>query len=152
MNKIYVMITGPGETKRAIHKAVELCSKLDLQLVALNVIDQESVAKLQRYKIFIEEESSLFTESLKKDAEKYLNYAEKTAKAAGVSVHTELLEGDPFAEVFEYIRNDDADFKLICVARRKDATLMKESFGNLEKKMLLKTPFDFVVAGTQEAL
>lgn len=150
MNKIYVPITGPTETKSALKRAVHLARAYNMELVAINVIDQESIAKLQRYKIFIEEESSMFTDSMKKDAEKYLNYAKKIGEQHGVRVSTTLLEGDPFSEIFEYIRNDKSSADLVCIAPKTEGELLKDRFGAIEKKLLLKTGFDFIIAGEGE--
>lgn len=150
MSKIYVPITGPSESKRAIHKAVELAHPLNLEVTVINVIDKESIAKLQRYKIFIEEESSMFTESMHKNAEKYLNYAKKVGEQYGVRVHTVLLEGDPYSEIYDYIRNDSASPKLVMVGKKTEVDLFKDLFGNIEKKLIMKTDFNIIIAGDNE--
>ena len=106
MCKIFVPITGSDESKKATDKAVEVAAFLNAKIVAIHVLDNESIAKLQRYKIFIEEESSIFGESLKRDAEKYLDYAKHVAQSFHVEIETVLLEGDPFMELQQYIRND----------------------------------------------
>lgn len=150
MGKIYVPICGPTESKRAINKAVKIAREMNLELVAINVIDMESIAKLQRFKIFVEEESAMFSESMRKDAQKYLNYVQKVGDQYGIRVSTVLLEGDPFTEIAEYIRNDKAGMFFVCVAKKKDADLLKEVFGNIEKKLLMKTNFDIIVVGEDE--
>ena len=151
MAKIFVPICGPSETKRAISRAVDYARELNLEVVAINVIDQESIAKLQRFKIFIEEESSMFADSMRKDAEKYLNYAHKVGVEHGVRVSPVLLEGDPYTEIYEHIRNEaENETTLVCVARKKDGETLKESFGALERKLILKTKFDIIIAGAEE--
>lgn len=147
MNKIYVPVTGPMETKRAIETAINLAKQFNLTVVVINVIDQESIAKLQRYKIFVEEESSFFTDNLKKDAEKYLHYAKKRGDAEGVMVQSVLLDGDPFLKISEYIRNDDSEGKWVCIAKKNQKDNGKDMFGSIEKKILNYTDFDFIVVG-----
>ncbi len=149
MNKIYVPITSPAETKRAIKRAVEFAHAFGLEVVAINVLDQESIAKLQRFKIFIEEESSMFADSMKKDAEKYLDYALKVGEQHGVLVSKVLLEGDPFGEIYEYIRKDCQPHDLVCVAPKAEGDVIKDKYGAIEKKLLVKTGFDFLIAGEE---
>ncbi len=50
--KIFVPITGSNESKIATDKAVETAAMLNAKIVAVNVLDKDSLAKLQRYKIF----------------------------------------------------------------------------------------------------
>lgn len=151
MNKIYVPVTGPMETKRAIEKAIELGKQFNIIVHVINVIDQESIAKLQRYKIFIEEESSFFTDNLKKDAEKYLNYAKRRGEATGVQVETDLFEGDPFLQTVDFIRNDaSSDGKWVCIAKKHQRDNGKDMFGVIEKKILNNTDFDFIIAGVKQ--
>ena len=147
MNKIYVPITGAVETKKALNYAIRFAHRFNRELIAVNVIDRESISKLQRYKIFIEEESSMFAESLKKDAEKYLNYAKKLGEQEGVRVSTVLLEGDPFHELVEFFEKEIVDGDLIALSRRSEATIIKDLFGKIEKKLLFKTEFPFVICG-----
>ncbi len=147
MERIFVPITGAVETKKALKYAMELTQHLNCELVAVNVIDKESIAKLQRYKIFIEEESSMFADDLKKDAEKYLNFAKKLGEKKGVRVSTVLLEGDPFHELVQYFEKEIGDGDFIVISRKAEATLMKELFAKLEKQLLLKTNFTFIVCG-----
>lgn len=150
MGKIFVPIVGPSETKRAIAKAVDIARELDLELIAINVVDKESIAKLQRYKIFIEEESAMFEDSMKRDAEKYLNYAKKIGEEHGVRVSSVLLEGDPFSEIYDHIRNENDDLVFVCIAKKPDASNCKDVFGAIEKKILLKTKFDIIIVGGDE--
>lgn len=150
MGKIFVPIVGPSETKRAIAKAVDIARELDLELIAINVVDKESIAKLQRYKIFIEEESAMFEDSMKRDAEKYLNYAKKIGEEHGVRVSSILLEGDPFSEIYDHIRNENDDLVFVCIAKKPDASSCKDIFGAIEKKILLKTKFDIIIVGGDE--
>ncbi len=146
MCKIFVPITGSDESKVATDKAVETAAMINAKIVAVHVLDKDSLAKLQRYKIFIEEESAMFGESLKKDAEKYLEYAKSAANSFHVDIETALLEGDPYAEIFQLVRNDPSSQKFVMIASTKNSTSFIESFGALEKK-LLRSGLPIMVAG-----
>lgn len=150
MNRIFVPITGPSETKKAIKRAVELAHVYGMEVCAINVLDQESLAKLQRFKIFIEEESSQFAESMKKDAEKYLDYARKIGEQHGVRVSTVLLEGDPYSEIYEYIRKEAHSHDLVCLGVKTEGEVIKDRFGAIEKKLITRSGFDFLIAGEEK--
>ncbi len=144
--KIFVPITGSDESKFSIDKAVEIAASLNAKIVAINVLDKDSLAKLQRYKIFIEEESDVFGESLRRDAEKYLKYAQNVADSFHVSIETVLLEGEPYGEIFKYIRNDPASQKFVMITSTKNSDSFIESFGALEKK-ILRSGLSIMIAG-----
>ncbi|MGL5721728.1 MAG: universal stress protein [Brevinema sp.] len=144
--KIFVPVMGSDESKIATEKAVELAAILNAKLVAIHVLDKESLAKLQRYKIFIEEEASGFGNSLQKDAEKYLNYVQQTAAQFHVDTETVLLEGDPFLEIQHYIQKEATQNKILVIARTMGAETFTDSFGSLEKK-LLRSKLSVVVVG-----
>ncbi|MGL4676506.1 MAG: universal stress protein [Brevinema sp.] len=144
--KIFVPITGSDESKIATDKAVETAALLNAKIVAVHVLDKESLAKLQRYKIFIEEESNVFGESLKRDAEKYLEYAKMAANTFHVEIETVLLEGEPYKEIYQLVRNDPANQKFVMVATVKNSDSFIESFGTLEKK-LLRSGLPVIVVG-----
>lgn len=146
MCKIFVPITGSDESKLATDKAVETAAILNAKIVAVNVLDNESLAKLQRYKIFIEEESNVFGESLRRDAEKYLEYARNMANSYHVEIETMLLEGDPYTEIYKLVMNDPSSQKFLMLAPIKDASNFIESFGALEKK-LLRSGLSIIIAG-----
>lgn len=146
ITKIFVPIMGNDESKIAVDKAVQIAAFLNTKLVAIHVFDKESIAKLQRYKFFIEEEASGFSNSLKKDSEKYLEYAKQVAARFHVSIETVLLEGDPFLELIHYITNDMAQNKFVVVARTPDASTFNDGFATLEKK-ILRSKLQVIVVG-----
>lgn len=146
MCKIFVPITGSDESKLATDKAVEAAAMLNAKIIAINVLDKDSLAKLQRYKIFIEEESNMFGDSLRQDAEKYLEYARNVANSYHVDIETIFLEGDPYMEIYQTVLNDPSSQKFIMLAPIKEAPSFIESFGSLEKK-LLRSGLPIMVAG-----
>lgn len=146
MCKIFVPITGSDESKLATDKAVETAAMLNAKIVAVHVLDKDSLAKLQRYKIFIEEESAIFGDSLRRDAEKYLEYARNTANSYHVEIETIFLEGDPYMEIYQLVMNDPSSQKFLMLAPIKNALSFIESFGAIEKK-LLRSGLSIMIAG-----
>jgi nucleotide-binding universal stress UspA family protein len=147
MEKIYVPITGSPEWKRALSKGISLAKRLDRTVSAVYVVDKDSINKLERYKVFVEEESREFMESLKSNGEKYLSYARKEGEKEGVEVDCELLEGDPFTELRDYIEQDVASEKLVCIAKKSGGDCMKDILSTVERKILLFGKQDTIVIG-----
>lgn len=146
MCKIFVPVTGSNESKQAIDKAVEMAAVLNAKISAINVLDKDSLAKLQRYKIFIEEESAMFGDSLRRDAEKYLDYARNIANSYHVEIETVSLEGEPFTEIYQHVQNDASSQKFVMIAGVKDAHSFIETYGAIEKK-LLRSGLSIIIAG-----
>ncbi|MGL4562885.1 MAG: universal stress protein [Brevinema sp.] len=146
--KIFIPITGSDTSKIVTDRAVKIAAFLNAKIVAIHVLDQEALAKLQRYKIFIEEESFRFGESLKRDAEKYLEYAKRVASHYHVDLETVLLEGDPYHEMHQYIKNDNGHQKFVMIAREPRSDNFIDSFGSLEKR-LLRSELPIIIAGEE---
>ncbi|MGL4388242.1 MAG: universal stress protein [Brevinema sp.] len=144
--KIFIPITGSDTSKIVTDRAVKTAAFLNAKLIAIHVLDKEALAKLQRYKIFIEEESLMFGESLKRDAEKYLEYAKRAAAHYYVDLETVLLEGDPYGEIIQYIKNDSSREKFVMIAREPHSDNFIDSFGILEKR-LLRSNLPIMIAG-----
>ncbi|SFB77034.1 Nucleotide-binding universal stress protein, UspA family [Brevinema andersonii] len=146
ITRIFVPITGTDESKIATEKAIETAVFLNAKVTAIYVLDKESLAKLQRYKIFIEEESSVFGDNLRRDAEKYLEYAKRIASSYHIDIETVLLEGDPFLEIKNFIKKNPAQHKFVMIAKVPNSENFIDSFGSLEKKML-RSGLGIMIAG-----
>lgn len=147
MGKIYVPVSGSYESRKAVKKAVQLAKEFGMELVALTVIDRELISKLERYQIFIQEESSLFVDNVRKNSEKYLNHAKKLGNEAGISVTEVLLEGDPYHQFVDYVKHDAGDTKLVCIGRKEGGDAMKDIYSEVERKIILFAPFNIIVVG-----
>lgn len=147
MGKIYVPVSGSYESRKAVQKAFRLAKEFNMEVVVLSVIDHELITKLERYKIFIAEESSLFVENVKKTSEKYLNYARKLGRESGVPVTEVLLEGDPYHQFLEYVKHDPEKEKLVCIGRKEGGDCMKDIYSEVERKIILYAPFNIIVVG-----
>lgn len=146
VSRLFVPVTGSDESKIAIDKAVEIATMINAKVVAVYVLDNESIERLERYKIFVEEEASIFGESLKKDAQKYLDYATNKGKDFHLTVETILLEGDLFTEFENFVDKDIGLQKFVLLARSTNSDSFIEAFGTMEKK-LLRSKFSVIVVG-----
>ncbi len=149
MGKIYVPITESTESRKAVTKAIAMAKEFNMEVIAICVINRELILKLERYKIFLKEESSLFADSMKKNTEKYLSYAKRKGESEGVKVTEILLEGNPFDAIIDYIKHDNEPYKIICIAKKSGGEYMKDIFSDLERKILLFAPQDVIVVGDE---
>jgi nucleotide-binding universal stress UspA family protein len=147
MGKIYVPVSGSYESRKAVQKAASLAKSFGLEIVALGVINRELISKLERYQIFIQEESSLFVDNVRKNSEKYLSHAKRLGQEAGVKVTSVLLEGDPYHEFVDYVNQDKEELKLVCIGKKEGGDGMKDIYSDLERKLLLFAPFNIIVIG-----
>lgn len=147
MGRIYLPITGSPEGKKAIVKVMEIAHNWNMEVVAISILDQELINKLERYKIFLEEESSIFKDTMHKDAEKYLQYVKKVAESKGVKISEVLLIGEPYKAIMDYLKSEpDAD-KFIFIAKKSGGEYMKDIFSVVERKILLSAPYNIIVVG-----
>ncbi len=147
MIRIFVPITGARETRRALRRAVDIAGELNAKLYVIYVVDTASVAKLERFKIFVQDESQEFLEGLKKDAERYMNYARKLAEKKGVDIETVTLEGRVFEEFTDFVEESGRGF--VVIGKRNTDSFDSETFGKLEKRLILRTDFDIIIAGEE---
>jgi nucleotide-binding universal stress UspA family protein len=147
MGKIYVPVSGSYESRKAVQKAVKLAKSFNMEVVVLSVIDRELISKLERYQIFIQEESSLFVDNVRKNSEKYLNHAKKLGQEAGVKVTEVLLEGDPYHQFVDYVKHDPEEMKMVCIGKKEGGDSMKDIYSEVERKIILFAPFNIIVVG-----
>jgi len=147
MAKLYVPLTGSQQSMKTVTKSISLAKVINFEVVVINVIDTATLNKLNRYKVFIAEEAEMFGDSMQKDAEKYLNYAAKIGLENGVKVQTVLLHGDPYPEIMNFIKNDEESIKIICVSKKSGGELLKDRLSDIERKIILNTPYDVIIFG-----
>ncbi len=147
MGRIFVPMLATAESKRVLQGAVDFAKRFGMEVVVINVIDRDLILKLERYKIFVQEESALFSQSVRGNAEKYLVYEKKLGEEAGVSVREVLLEGNPFERIMDTVREDDAAVKVICVAKKDAGDTLKERMSDVERKILIQSVYPVLVLG-----
>jgi nucleotide-binding universal stress UspA family protein len=125
VGKIYIPVTGSPEGRKAYKKALSFAKDHNFDVVFIAVMNVELLNKLARYKIFIDEEVTLYQSTMEKDIEKYLNFMEKEAASIGVNSSHVVLKGEPYREI------------------------LKDVFSTIERKLLLHAEFDILVIGEE---
>ena len=149
MGKIYIPVTGSPEGRKAYKKALSFAKNHNFDVVFIAVMNVELLNKLARYKIFIDEEVTLYQSTMEKDIEKYLNFMEKEAASMGVNSSHVVLKGEPYHEILNYIRKDDEAHKVIFIPKKLGGECLKDVFSTIERKLLLHAEFDILVIGEE---
>src|SRR5208283_2166671 len=116
--RIYFPLTGSAENRKAIPRVITLAGSLNMNMTAITVVNNELLLKMERYRIFIQEETSIIKEGMTRDAQIYLNHVKKLGKDAGVDVSTVLLEGDPYSMIMDFIKHENEEKKIVCVVKK----------------------------------
>ncbi len=147
MGRIYYPLTGSAENRKATKRVISLVKSYNMKLTAISVVNNELLLKMERYRIFINEETSVIKDEMTCDAKNYLNYIKKIGIEGGIEVNTVLLEGDPYCCIMDFIKHDKEEYKIICVAKKCGGEFLKDIFSTVERKILLNTTFDTIVIG-----
>jgi len=149
VGKIYIPVTGSPEGRKAYKKALSFAKDHNFDVVFIAVMNVELVNKLARYKVFIDEEVTLYQSTMEKDIEKYLNFMEKEAASIGVNSSHVVLKGEPYREILNYIRKDDEAHKVVFIPKKLGGEYLKDVFSTIERKLLLHAEFDILVIGEE---
>ena len=149
MGKIYIPITGSPEGRKAYKKALSFARNHNFEVVFMAVMNIELVNKLKRYKVFVEEEVKKYHETMKTDTEKYLNFMVKEARNMGLEACHVVLLGDPYFEIYNYIKNDKEVHKVLFIPKKLGGIKLKDIFSAVERRLLLTVDIDILVIGEE---
>lgn len=96
---ILVMVNGTDASINAVCYAVLMAKLYRCRVYATYVVDTATIKQLTLNRIFIEEESREYEQSLEDNGKRYLSFVEEMAQAKGVKVETELRRGAIWSEV-----------------------------------------------------
>lgn len=129
--RIILPTDGSDEAKKAMEKAIFLASHLDINVVAMFVVD---MSHLSRFPVEIMP-SSIY-EFLQKEALSCLNEVEKMGKRMGVKVTKKIVEGIPYEEIVREARKND----LIVMGNKGMTALDRIFLGSVAEKVVRHAP------------
>ncbi|HOV14460.1 MAG TPA: universal stress protein [Spirochaetota bacterium] len=94
VKKILVAVSGSDSSINASKYAILFSKSLGVELVAVYVVDTQSLRDLIATKIFIEEESNEYEKNMVANGNRYLSYVEDLAKSKSLSVKKILKKGN----------------------------------------------------------
>lgn len=107
--KILAVVDNSDISIHAAEFAVNFADTQDADLYVVTVVDTDTINRLMKIKIFIEEEKEEFEIDLERTAKKNLNYIKEMAESKKVDVKTFLLKGNIHKMVLRKAEEIDAD-------------------------------------------
>lgn len=108
-SNIVVAITGSDASILAAKYAIIMAKTYRCRLSAVYVVDTATIRQLTLSKIFIQEESQEYEQSLEANGERYLSFVEELAKAKNVKIERELRRGAVYTEILSIADEKNAD-------------------------------------------
>lgn len=110
---ILVMVNGTEASINAVRYAILMAKLYRSRIFASYVVDTATIKMLSLNKIFIEEESREYEESLELNGKRYLSYVTDLGKAKGVAIETELRRGAIWSEIVTAAEEKSIDLILL---------------------------------------
>jgi len=103
--RIIVPVDGSEIAKKAAQKALALAKAVDIEVLALHVIDIPGIHSLYAYPDELPYPE--LHDLIAKEGQSYLDEIEKMGKQKGVNVATKLIDGHPTEEIIKEATEDD---------------------------------------------
>jgi len=113
MRTILLLADGSEGAIRAAELAVLLADTHDADLVAVSVVDTETLGMLLRRHILVDEEMVEFDVELEASAERHLRVVANHAQRQGVPIDTQVLKGTIHTTVLAELRRRRADLVVL---------------------------------------
>ncbi len=108
-SNILVAITGSDASILAAKYAIIMAKLYRCQLSAVYVVDTATIRQLTLSKIFIQEESQEYEQSLEANGDRYLSFVDELAKAKNVKIEKDLRRGAVYTEILSAADEKGAD-------------------------------------------
>jgi nucleotide-binding universal stress UspA family protein len=99
--------------------AIIMAKTYHCHLTVVYVVDTATIKQLTLSKIFIQEESAEYEQSLEANGQRYLSFVEELAQAKGVKIRKEILKGAVYTEILAAAEKNKADL-IVMGSREKD--------------------------------
>jgi nucleotide-binding universal stress UspA family protein len=112
-SNIIVAITGSDASILAAKYAIVMAKAYRCQLSAVYVVDTATIRQLTLSKIFIQEESQEYEQSLETNGDRYLSFVEELAHAKDVKVEKIIRRGAVYTEILAVAREKNTDLIIL---------------------------------------
>lgn len=112
-SKLLVAISGSDASIHAAKYAIIMAKQFKCSLTAVYVVDTATLRQLTMSKIFIQEESSEYEQSLEANGERYLSFVSELAQSKGVKIEKVLCHGAVYTEILTAARERNVDLILL---------------------------------------
>jgi len=133
---ILVMVNGTEASIHAVKYAILMARLYHCHVHAVYVVDTATIKQLTLNRIFIEEESREYEQSLEENGKRYLAYVDELGRAKGVKIQTELRRGAIWAEVIAAAEEKRID-AILMGSVEKDSNEQKEITSSTFRSVIL---------------
>jgi nucleotide-binding universal stress UspA family protein len=112
-SNIVVAVTGSDASILAAKYAIVMAKAYRCHLTAVYVVDIATIRQLTLSKIFIQEESLEYEQSLEANGERYLSFVEELARSKGVKVERIIRRGAVYTEILTLADEKKADLIIL---------------------------------------
>jgi nucleotide-binding universal stress UspA family protein len=102
-------VTGSDASIMAAKYAIIMAKQYHCRLSAVYVVDTATIRQLTLSKIFIQEESQEYENSLEANGERYLSFVEELARAKGIKIERDIRHGAVYTEILQAADEKKAD-------------------------------------------
>jgi len=134
--RIILPVDGSDEAKKAAKKAIFLAKHLDIEVVAMYIIDTLLLSKFPAEII-----PSSIHQFQRKEALSCLNDVKKMGKGMDVKVTKKMVEGIPYEEIVREAKKDD----LIVMGNKGTTALDRILLGSVAEKVVHHAPCTVMV-------
>ena len=135
-NDILVPTDGSQGANAALEHGIEIASKWDATLHTLYVVD----TRLAR--------SGPLLETLREEGRKAVRAVEVTGTQAGLTVVTEIVEGDPHEEILDYVTEHGID--MVIMGTRGRTGLDRVVMGSVAERVVRRSPVPVLTVRGEE--
>jgi nucleotide-binding universal stress UspA family protein len=132
-SKVLVPVDGSENSLRALNTAVFLSRRIELQLTALNVMENPSTVYLQSPKISTDQ-----IDNYKRESEAILEKCKEIANKNGIKIQTVLMEGGNAApKIIQY--GEKENFDTIIMSHSGMSGFKKMLLGSVSNQLINQT-------------
>ncbi len=112
-DNVVVAVSGSDASINAAKYGILMSKTYGSKVTAVYVVDTATLRQLLLTKIFIEEESREYEESLYSNGRRYLQYVSDLAQGKGVTIETELRNGAIYTELLKVAEERKSELILL---------------------------------------
>jgi nucleotide-binding universal stress UspA family protein len=145
---IVVAVSGSEASINAAKYGIAIAKLYRTRLLAVYVIDTATLKELLLSKIFVEDESTEYEQSLEQNGHRYLNYVEELAQKKGVEVEKILRRGAISTEIVKAAEENSAD--LVLLGGFEEKSSLRDSLGRQHREILRHSKCSILVVKEQD--
>ncbi|MDR2783358.1 MAG: universal stress protein [Treponema sp.] len=112
-SNILVAVSGSNASIMAAKYAIAMTKTYRCKLSAVYVVDTATIKQLTLSKIFVQQESLEYEQSLEANGRRYLGFIEELARSKGLKIESELRKGAVSTEILYAADEKSADFIIL---------------------------------------